>query len=142
MASGAGMSRAAGMPNECDYLVPQVAQRLTTGTGQRYDAESETLIPVAAIDCRSHVETEELSGTLQAKSTGGYSLNYQNPVRIGYTVRRLTPLEAERLQGFPDNWTEGGSDTARYKACGNSIALPPLEFIMRRIAEVLGEAKV
>ncbi|CUH95898.1 hypothetical protein P22_1984 [Propionispora sp. 2/2-37] len=94
---------------------------------------------VAAIDCRSLYESEELSGTLQAKSGGGYSLNYQNPVRIDYAVRRLTPLECERLQGFPDGWTDipGASDTARYKALGNGMAQPCPDYIMQGIAEVL-----
>lgn len=312
MASGAG-----GMASETDFLVPVVEQCLTTGTGRRYDAETETLIPVAAIDCRNSIVTEELSGTLQAKSTGGYSLNYQNPVmvpisqggeedfvkdeadagkvllrlrhqigekaftqwclrslvsfqqtevlrsevhgqgvreqtpkigcevvgspqessqslpsrsvhqmrdtecpgctpqgwelaeqftgqpgahmselpqpysqaeaallnlretsqrvrilrqalsavqemgtppspqsqskHISYIVRRLTPTEAERLQGMPDGWTEWGvnekgervnlSDTARYKALDNGLAMPPTEFVMRRIAEVLSPAE-
>lgn len=51
------------------------------------------------------------------------------------TVRRLTPLECERLQGFPDRWTDipGASDTARYKALGNSIALPPWKWVLKRI---------
>lgn len=51
-------------------------------------------------------------------------------------IRRLTPLECERLQGFPDGWTDllGASDTARYKALGNSVAIPCVEFIMRGIA--------
>lgn len=51
-------------------------------------------------------------------------------------IRKLTPLECERLQGFPDNWTniEGASDTARYKALGNSIALPYWKVLARRIA--------
>lgn len=60
-----------------------------------------------------------------------------------YIVRRLTPLECERLQGFPDGWTDIGdyidsngkkkqsSDTARYKALGNSIALPPWRWVLR-----------
>lgn len=52
-------------------------------------------------------------------------------------VRRLTPLECERLQGFPDNWTEGESDAARYKALGNSVALPCVDYIMSGIADVL-----
>ena len=57
---------------------------------------------VTAVDCRNLREVEETSGTLQAKTkSGGYSLNYQNPIRIGLNVRRLTPLEAERLMGFP-----------------------------------------
>lgn len=61
-------------------------------------------------------------------------------------VRRLTPLECERLQGFPDNWTDIGdwtdtkgkvhksSDSARYKALGNSIATPYWFVLMRRIS--------
>ncbi len=92
---------------------------------------------VAAVDVRNLYETPELSRTLQAKNTGGYSLNYQNPVRVGYAVRRLTPTECERLMGFPDDWTAGGSDTVRYKALGNSIAIPPLEWIMQRLSEAL-----
>lgn len=92
-----------------------------------------------AVDCRNLCENEELSGTLQCKSTGGYSLNYQNPVRQGYAVRRLTPLECLRLQGFPDDWLdiEGMSDTAKYKAIGNSVAVPCVEFVMSGIARCL-----
>ena len=54
-------------------------------------------------------------------------------------IRRLTPLECERLQGFPDGWTDipGASDSARYKALGNSVAIPCVEFIMQGIAAVL-----
>jgi len=56
-----------------------------------------------------------------------------------YAVRRLIPLECERLQGLPDNWTniEGASDTARYKAIGNGIAKPCSDFVIGRIAEAL-----
>lgn len=56
-------------------------------------------------------------------------------------VRRLTPVECERLQGYPDGWTEGEADTQRYKQCGNSVAIPCVEFIMRRIKEVLEDEK-
>lgn len=64
---------------------------------------------------------------------------------IEYFVRRLTTLECERLQGFPDGWTDIGdytdsngkkkkfSDTARYKALGNSIALPPWRWVLKRL---------
>ena len=56
-----------------------------------------------------------------------------------HLIRRLTPLECERLQGFPDGWTDipGASDSARYKALGNSVAIPCVEFIMGRIAAAL-----
>ena len=51
-------------------------------------------------------------------------------------IRRLTPLECERLQGFPDGWTdiEGASDSARYKALGNSVAIPCVDYVLRGIA--------
>lgn len=70
---------------------------------------------------------------------------------INAVVRRLTPLECERLQGFPDGWTDIGewtdskgkvhkpSDTPRYKALGNSIALPYWEWLADRVAKSLGD---
>lgn len=125
-----------------------------------------------------HVDIE-LSGTIQ-KGGNSYSVNAQNPV-IGPdgTVRRLTPTECERLQGFPDGWTDiypdkvrtlteedwtgapdpfddlqafkeyvpvkrkakvvGTPDAPRYKALGNSMAVPVMEWIGRRIQEECGE---
>ena len=54
-------------------------------------------------------------------------------------IRRLTPLECERLQGYPDSWTDvpGASDSARYKALGNSVAIPCVEYLMQRVAMVI-----
>ena len=85
----------------------------------------------------------EMTGTLQAREKAG---GYQDCVSIGQNiVRRLTPLECERLQGFPDNWTNIGdwtdskgkkhkaADSPRYKALGNSIALPFWQYLARRI---------
>lgn len=72
-------------------------------------------------------------------------------VSDGYTVRRLTPLEYERLQGFPDHWTDIGewtdkkgknrqsADSARYKAIGNSIALPSWEYVLQRLSVCCGD---
>lgn len=98
----------------------------------------------AAVDCRNLRETDEVSGTLLAKAaSGGYSLNYQNPVRTGLCVRRLTPTEAERLQGYPDGWTESGadgkaiSDTKRYQMLGNSVAVPCVAYIMQGIRDAV-----
>lgn len=190
-----------------------------------------TVDVVYAADCRNLRLTEEVSGTLQAKENGGYSLNYQNPVvyqnpkreyvesQIGstllahlaveprdivaydargngdgeivptltgdhesrvtdytalivgngqlnqmsmsdkagalncmhdqqavllkrlwhYIVRRLTPLECCRLQGFPDWWEDGvaGSDSARYKMWGNGMALPCVLYVMEGIADAM-----
>lgn len=100
---------------------------------------------VASVDCRNFTEGGEINGTLQAKESGGQSLNLQNTVRQNMVVRRLTPLECERLQGFPDHWTDLGewtdskgkrhkdADSPRYKALGNSIALPPWKWLLKRL---------
>lgn len=119
---------------------------------------SETLIVeeterTLSVDCRNGTENNK-AGALQADSYK--SLNCNNTIRSKGIVRRLTPLECERLQGFPDGWTQIGeavdclryevdgeeyievvyeytnsagkrlktTDSARYKALGNSIALP------------------
>ena len=124
-----------------------------------------------AIDYRNHRVTP-ISATLQAKSGGGQSLNYINPVMTyamqgfgdyiqsdiantlrrshdittstlttqNYIVRRLTPLECTRLQGYPDDWLDipGASDTAKYTALGNSIALPPWRYVLGRLCGQIG----
>lgn len=55
----------------------------------------------------------------------------------GETIRRLTPVECERLQGFPDGWTEGISDTQRYKCLGNAVTVNVVEFIARHIVKAM-----
>ncbi len=52
---------------------------------------------------------------------------------IGKQIRRLTPTECERLQGFPDGWTKGLSDTQRYKCLGNAVTVPVVEFILSKL---------
>ena len=63
----------------------------------------------------------------------------QQAEACAHLISRLTPLECERLQGFPDGWTDipNASDSACYKALGNSVAIPCVEFIMSRIAAAL-----
>ena len=85
----------------------------------------------------------EKSGTLRAHESGGATEFVLDSLAM---VRRLTPLECERLQGYPDGWTDIGeyldaqgrrrqaSDTARYRALGNSIALPFWGWLIRRIS--------
>ena len=57
-------------------------------------------------------------------------------VIVESNVRRLTPVECERLQGFPDNWTAGQSDSHRYKQMGNAVAVPVVEWIVQGIVDV------
>lgn len=87
-------------------------------------------------------EYSEMAGTLQTRASGGSTEFCCDQTRI---VRRLTPLECERLQGFPSGWTDIGewtdskgkkhkeADSPRYKALGNSIALPFWQWMARRI---------
>ena len=169
-ASGAGLSRPAGQGNELDFCVVSAGFKHKAGSqsgsigfqeetaptllaGQQSAVMKASLIggeavikgQTAAVDCRNLRETDEVSGTLLAKAaSGGYSLNYQNPVRTGLCVRRLTPTEAERLQGYPDGWTESGadgraiSDTKRYQMLGNSVAVPCVAYIMQGIRDAVG----
>lgn len=69
--------------------------------------------------------------------------NHEQPILFHQRmrVRRLTPLECERLQGFPDGWTDtpGASDSARYKALGNSLAIPTAEYVIEGITVTMGK---
>lgn len=86
---------------------------------------------------------QETVGTLVRSDHKGIGNQYVNDdkciVEGTNLIRRLTPLECERLQGFPDEWTNipKASDSARYKALGNSVAIPCVEFIMSGIAQIL-----
>jgi DNA (cytosine-5)-methyltransferase 1 len=69
-------------------------------------------------------------------TTGGGKPGQGYPaVREGISVRRLTPRECERLQGFPDDWTACLADGARYRTLGNAVCVPVAEWIGRRIVE-------
>lgn len=60
----------------------------------------------------------------------------ETAVHLATGVRRFTPLECERLQGFPDGWTSCQSDAARYRQLGNTVAVPCVEWVARRIVSV------
>lgn len=74
-------------------------------------------------------------------SGGAYGGGSENLALSYSIVRRLTPTECERLQGLEDGYTDGGSDTARYKALGNGMAQPCADYVIRRIVEVSGDAR-
>lgn len=128
-----------GQVHEAMTMAQEVSQTLNT----MHDAQA---VMCSAVDCRNFTEGREINGTLQAKESGGQSLNLNNTVRQNMVARRLTPLECERLQGYPDGWTDIGewidskgkkhkaADSPRYKALGNSIALPFWFWLLRRIS--------
>ena len=96
-----------------------------------------------AVYSRQRVDDVRRNDVVSTQSARQYKdatdLICQQTEAYAYLIRRLTPLECERLQGFPDGWTDlpGASDSARYKALGNSVAIPCVEFIMSRIAAAL-----
>ena len=161
------MSHACDVIRDCGEVLPSLQARMGTGGNQipltfqmqgfgdyregdvassckQRDFKDSTDL-VCSVDCRNFTEGGEINGTLQAKESGGQSLNLNNTVRQNMVVRRLTPLECERLQGFPDHWTDLGewtdskgkrhkdADSPRYKALGNSIALPPWKWLLKRL---------
>ena len=62
-------------------------------------------------------------------------------IREGMRIRKLTPKECERLQGFPDDWTVG-SDTQRYKQCGNAVTVPVVEYIAKELRLIVKELRL
>ena len=96
-----------------------------------------------AIFARQRVDVFQEDDVASTQSARQYKdatdLVYDGSKPFAYLIRRLTPLECERLQGFPDGWTDipGASDSARYKALGNSVAIPCVDYIMHGVAAAL-----
>ena len=126
--------------------------RKNTISQQKNDGQSYSLgitqssgLDHHAVYSRQRVDDFRENGVVSTQSARQHKdatdLVCQKAEAYAYLIRRLTPLECERLQGFPDSWTDipSASDSARYKALGNSVAIPCVEFIMGRIAAALRE---
>ena len=124
--------------------------RKNTISQQKNDGQSYSLgitqssgLDHHAVYSRQRVDDFRENGVVSTQSARQHKdatdLVCQQAEAYAYLIRRLTPLECERLQGFPDGWTDipGASDSARYKALGNSVAIPCVEFIMGRITAAL-----
>ena len=124
----------------CVMAHGQSNAEVTENISPALNCNHEQPIATYSVDCRNAVLDEKKTHTLQA----GQSLNCTPSVLMPgkpprkYIIRRLTPLECCRLQGFPDWWEEGveGSDTARYKMWGNGMALPCVLYVMQGIANI------
>lgn len=154
-----------GQANEASVMAEEVSQTLNTmhdvqailyqpkSAMEENWAESETKNALRAGESKvSHaVVCEDVSHALRANAGCAYREDAETYPVQNMVVRRLTPLECERLQGFPDGWTDIGdytdstskkrktSDSARYKALGNSIALPFWRWMLGRMAAYLPE---
>ncbi len=114
------------------------------GAGNQYVSQDKCIIDSQSTiyGQSAFADYKEGCGTLRAEGgdNGGGSENLAVSRNL---VRRLTPLECERLQGFPDGWTNipKASDSPRYKALGNSVAIPCVDFVLRGIAFFLQKSK-
>lgn len=133
------MTHACDVIRECGEQVPALQARMGTGGNQ---------VPLTY--------SRQAIGEYKESSTGSTcsARDFKDSTDLAIThmvVRRLTPMECERLQGFPDHWTDIGewidekgkkhkdADSPRYKALGNSIALPFWDWMLRRMARYLPE---
>ena len=114
------------------------------GCGYQQDlAYTLTALDRHAVYARQRVDefkNDNIASTQSARQAkDATDLVVESDRQYAQLIRRLTPLECERLQGFPDGWTNipGASDSARYRALGNSVAIPCVEFIMKSLNEVV-----
>lgn len=113
-------------------IIPDVAGCLQERDAKGADSDTKPGHLISVNTGRGYWNESDKVGTL---GTEARSVHENNLVpAIGMRVRRLTPTEYERLQGFPDGWTEGFSDSTRYKMLGNAVCVNVSEWIAKRIA--------
>lgn len=164
------MTHACDVIHECGEQAPSLQARMCTGGNQvplTYQDATGTLSPGAHAGSYNGQDayndmlvcgaTPDVAHALRARSACAYREDVEKTYPVqNMVVRRLTPMECERLQGFPDHWTDigdwvktdkrgreikvkGSADSPRYKALGNSIALPFWDWMLRRMARYLPE---
>ena len=153
------MTHSCDVIRECGEQVPALQARMGTGGNQvplTYQDVTGTLSPGAHAGSYNGQDayndmlvcgtTPDVAHALRAKANCAYREDAETYPVQNMVARRFTPMECERLQGFPDHWTDIGewrdskgklrkpSDSPRYKALGNSIALPFWDFLAKRIS--------
>lgn len=146
-------------------LTPDRAEKRQNGRRMKENGEPAFTVTAAdrhgvAVDMTRRAEgnhrirKDGRAGTLDANYYKGLANQERPGVKEGLRIRRLTPLECERLQGFPDNWTKEGiedigyqyliggklveiSDTQRYKMCGNAVTVNTVQAVMKRLIPCL-----
>lgn len=153
------MSHACDVIRDCGEVAPSLQARMGTGGNQiplTYQDVTGTLSPGAHAGSYNGQDAyndmlvcgaaPDVAHALRAKASCSYREDAETYPVQNMVVRRLTPMECERLQGYPDGWTDIGewmdskgkrhkdADSPRYKALGNSIALPFWDFLAKRIS--------
>lgn len=159
------MTHACDVIRECGEQVPALQARMGTGgnqvpltygigNGQAHEGAAMTEEVSQTLNTMHDAQAvmcPDTAHALRAKANCAYREAAETYPVQNMVVRRLTPMECERLQGFPDHWTDIGewidekgkkhkdADSPRYKALGNSIALPFWDWMLRRMARYLPE---
>lgn len=153
------MSHACDVIRDCGEVAPSLQDRMGTGGNQiplTYQDVTGTLSPGAHAGSYNGQDayndmlvcgaTPDVAHALRARASCSYREDAETYPVQNMIVRRLTPMECERLQGYPDGWTDIGewmdskgkrrkdADSPRYKALGNSIAMPFWDFLAKRIS--------
>lgn len=135
--TGGGNSGGLHSSMTCISSQPRCGDPAKGGTGLLISEDSSFtlnknlhLICDSGLSRKKQVRTD-VTPPLRANTGAGHN-------NIVNSIRRLTPLECERLQGFPDGFTEGISDTQRYRSLGNAVTVPVIEAIMTAIRETRG----
>lgn len=122
--------------NEEDYET--WVEGTVTPTLNAFDNATETRATVVALSFnqRDEPRTSDIAYSVQASPGVDEQLAYAPATG----VRRLTPVECERLQGFSDGWTDGQADSNRYRQMGNAVTVPVAEWVGRRLMEAATDA--
>ena len=114
-----------GQPNESTMVLAHTLNSSDWRGANRNQQQTTIRHPLKFLERNQRNIEGDYAFTVDGANTGG--------VKQGMQIRRLTPLEAERLQGFPDGWTEGVSDTQKYKMLGNAVTVNVVEEVFKRL---------
>ena len=125
-----------GADSQADIVIPTLTARYTASSNGGYVRHGQTHQMNDPIHSNDRIYATDGVGPTLNTAQGGN----RQPKIIALTkdmkIRRLTPTECERLQGFPDDWTKGASDTQRYKCLGNAVTVNVVKAIARKLVTI------